>query len=388
MNGIITNGMSKFLIKSAQAHTLRFLFAISFIFFTAMLSHVNLGYAQEFATDPGLTGGIVSCSGIRGQDGLPPCNWCTFIQLIGNLVQYSIYAAVMLSSIMFAYAGFLFLFNNGKSENVTKALSIFRMSLLGIVGILMAWLIINAIMTKLAVGLGLQEKWNTIKQCADTGQVTRVVNPPMPIRGTASRYDDIDPYPGNAYTYNSAYAQPYPLTDNRSGISISPDLGYKLPSGYKSPTGRLPVFSSPARVRLSDAGFKFNTECVARFSNGVKNQGTCVDKLKAVTVSGALQMKSECDLYKGGCEIVITGGNEKYASNGRRTHAGGTRSHANGYKLDFRLTDDINDYIQNSGNFKCKTPGGFSGSSMECVRKKENIEIVCNKEWNHWDCKF
>ncbi len=122
--------------------------------FVILLSFVGVEQVQaqttSLKTGEGISSSIVSCAGAVPQDGLPACGWCSFVQLIGNLIQYSIFLAVTLSSLMFAYAGFLFLTNNGNPQQVTQAWSIFRRVIYGIVGILAAWLIVNAIMTKIA----------------------------------------------------------------------------------------------------------------------------------------------------------------------------------------------------------------------------------------------
>jgi len=176
------------------------LFIIAIVF---VILHTGTATAQELQTNPGLDTGLVACSGAVGQkNGLPSCNWCTFVQTIGNVVQYSIYLAVILSALVFTYAGFLFLTNNGNPENITKAWSIFRRALLGTIAILAAWLIVNAIMTKLATGLGLGEEWNSLKGCAN---VTLDTNPydsiPYDIPAAGDLYPGQDYVPaGNAYT--------------------------------------------------------------------------------------------------------------------------------------------------------------------------------------------
>ena len=352
-------------------------------------------YAQEFQTNPGLEKGIVSCSGAMGQDGLPPCNWCTFVQLIGNMVQYSIYLAVMLSALMFAYAGFLFLTNNGNETNITRAWNIFRRSLLGTVAILAAWLIVNAIMTKLAVGLGLGENWNSITGCKDGGAIKedtgRYAYSP---RTDTNRYNDVlEPYAGPGYRPIERSVAPTvtgPITTLTGNSSVSPDAIFTLPEDYTSSGRSVNLFDSPARRVFSDNGLLFNGGC--RIRNGVKNQGTCVNGLRVTAVNGVLQMKRECDEFMGRpCKVIITGGTEKYDQKGKRVHAGGVKSHHTGYKVDFRdnlASKDMREYIQKSGKFTCEG-GRILGSAQRCVHKV-NKNIVCERETNpeHWDCKF
>lgn len=60
---------------------------------------------------------------------------------------------------------------------------------------------------------------------------------------------------------------------------------------------------------------------------------TSYDGLREATVQGAITLKGAC-----GCALTITGGTET-------GHAGGTYSHANGYKLDFRKASGIDSYV-------------------------------------------
>ncbi len=130
-------------------------------------------YAQGLQTAPDITH-IVSCTGVGGTGGGIECNWCRLVQMIGNIVQYSIYLAVMLSAIMFAYAGFLFLTNNGDRANVTKAWNIFRRAIFGTIAILAAWLIVHAIMTNLATDMGLDGgNWYSISGCDPASPQTK-----------------------------------------------------------------------------------------------------------------------------------------------------------------------------------------------------------------------
>ncbi len=131
-------------------------------------AYVDVAYAQ-LQTAPS-NAHIVSCTGIGNENGGIPCNWCTFVQMIGNIVQYFIYLAVLLTAIMFSYSGFLFLTNNGNNNKVKSALNVFRRTMFGIIGVLAAWLIVNAIMTNVANGLGYEGDWNKIVGCeqADT----------------------------------------------------------------------------------------------------------------------------------------------------------------------------------------------------------------------------
>lgn len=122
--------------------------------------------AQTLETAPGRAF-IVSCAGPVASDNLPSCNWCSLVTMIANVVDYAIYLAVIVSALAFAYAGFLILVNNGNAGKVRSALTIFKRTLFGVIGVLAAWLIVDAIMTRLASGLGLGEDWHRIEGCQD-----------------------------------------------------------------------------------------------------------------------------------------------------------------------------------------------------------------------------
>lgn len=86
--------------------------------------------AQEALQTTPDKGFIVSCAGpnaetVGGKE-LPACSWCTLVQMISNMVQYAIYFAVIVSSLVFAYAGALLLINNGNAAQVKRARSAMR----------------------------------------------------------------------------------------------------------------------------------------------------------------------------------------------------------------------------------------------------------------------
>lgn len=69
-----------------------------------------------------------------------------------------------------------------------------------------------------------------------------------------------------------------------------------------------------------------------------KSNPTCTsfDGVYSGTVDGAVTLKEAC-----GCSVVITGGTET-------GHAGGTYSHGNGYKFDFKKNSALNSYVTNT----------------------------------------
>ena len=79
-----------------------------------------------------------------------------------------------------------------------------------------------------------------------------------------------------------------------------------------------------ARQRLANAGISVNNP----------EPTTSLANVRSETINGAIALKQAC-----GCTLVVTGGTEK-------GHTAGTYSHANGYKLDFRLNTGLTSFIQ------------------------------------------
>jgi len=72
-------------------------------------------------------------------------NVCSLAKLAQNILNAGIYLAVILSAVLFAWAGFLYLTNVGNSGGVTKAKEVFFNVVIGLVIILVSWLIIDVV---------------------------------------------------------------------------------------------------------------------------------------------------------------------------------------------------------------------------------------------------
>lgn len=139
-------------------YTLR---AYYFLFFWGMLPEIS--FAQ----------GLVTC----GATGQPECDWCGIIQMVQNLINYGIFLGVMFSSLLFAYAGFLYLTNQGQSENINKAKKIFVGIVWGTIIILGGWLFIDTLMKALVNQP--YGPWNSIQCTALQSQSGQTTNPAL-----------------------------------------------------------------------------------------------------------------------------------------------------------------------------------------------------------------
>src|SRR3989338_3008258 len=92
-----------------------------------------------------------------------------------------------------------------------------------------------------------------------------------------------------------------------------------------------------------------------------------VEGLQQSIVNAVLDLKSNCP----SCEIMVTEG----TGGGHQT---GTYSHANGYKVDLRLNDTLNRYLEKSENFV-----GVRSDGAPMYRGPGGA--IYAKEHNHWD---
>lgn len=90
---------------------------------------------------------------VFAQDGLVTCtndcNWQSFIQLINNLITWLIGIATVIATLLFMYAGFLYLTARGNQSQAEQATGIFTNVAIGFGIILVAWLIVSTIVTLL-----------------------------------------------------------------------------------------------------------------------------------------------------------------------------------------------------------------------------------------------
>ncbi|MFY0406578.1 hypothetical protein [Solicola sp. PLA-1-18] len=104
-------------------------------------------------------------------------------------------------------------------------------------------------------------------------------------------------------------------------------------------------------------------------SNPANSTCTAFEGLRQATVDGAVTLRNAS-----GCALNITGGTET-------GHAGGTYSHANGYKLDFSLSTCLNSYV--TGTFT------YIGTRSDgAAQYRSGSGNVYAKEGNHWDVLY
>ena len=81
---------------------------------------------------------IVPCDG-------PNCNFNHLVNLVANIVDFITMISVFVATLLFGWAGWLYVTAGGKPDQIKKAHGIFTTVFWGFVIILTAWLIVNTI---------------------------------------------------------------------------------------------------------------------------------------------------------------------------------------------------------------------------------------------------
>ncbi|THA26960.1 hypothetical protein E4198_21895 [Streptomyces sp. RKND-216] len=163
-------------------------------------------------------------------------------------------------------------------------------------------------------------------------------------------------------------------------LVAAPGVGLATAAETAAPTtataAPAPAAPTLAATKLShsDAASRFSSSGITWSSTGGcsdRNTPTCTSfsQINLATVQGAQTLKSAS-----GCALHITGGTET-------GHAGGTYSHWNGYKLDFRPTSCVNGYI--TGTFTYIGDRGDGAALYEAASGN-----IYARESNHWDVTF
>jgi len=116
------------------------------------------------------------------------------------------------------------------------------------------------------------------------------------------------------------------------------------------------------------AGININKSACA--ANQTSNC-TDVGGLRQNTINGVVAFKDSCG---DSCNVVITAGSED-------GHSDGTYSHSNGYKVDLRLNDSVNNYI--TTNYT-----SIGTRSDGAIGYKDSLGNTYYKEGDHWDVTY
>jgi hypothetical protein len=121
------------------------------------------------------------------------CQLCDLVSLVDNLINFAVAFSVIVATLMFTYAGFLYFTASASEGNIKKAHGVFGKVFVGLLIVLTAWLLIHTLLSVMS-GKGLVY-WGDIK-CAEYEEgehldsLTGRLDIPVEVgSATASRYD-------------------------------------------------------------------------------------------------------------------------------------------------------------------------------------------------------
>lgn len=213
----------------------------------------------------------------------PPCSVCELFHTANRIVNFSLFnLLVPLATIMLIVGGIMMITSGGSSTQLLRAKNLLQNVLIGIFLAFAAWAIVNTILVAIIKPGTLGRPWNQFPGC----------------QGPAA----------------SASPAPAPASaPDTSGFRVQRSAGT-----HYIEDDALQILSA-ADISVNDA---------AR---------TSLEGVSRAAINGVVDLKQRCQ-----CEVVITGGTESgHAGDG--TNSPGT--HAAGDKLDFRITQSLENYI-------------------------------------------
>lgn len=249
-------------------------------------------------TDPE-TSRFVTCNG-------PDCSLCNLVDMGNTLIIWLFGIIFIIFAVIMFIAGIGLVTSGGNQSALDEAKKKFQNALIGILIIMAAWLVVDRIMTTLL---------------ADGAGSTTGVGP----------WNEVE-----------CQVQATPQPWSRTGQDGLGD-GVVTPPATTSGTA-----SHQAAVDALGDGFVISSS--GNCSDRTRTNCTSLDGVRDLTVTRIGEFQDAV-----GETLVITGGTEA-------GHAAGQYSHANGYKIDVRPSDQVNSYIQSNytsiGNSRWRDPRG------------------------------
>lgn len=261
------------------------------------------------------------------------CNTCELVTLGNNLLKFIIVLSTLFATIMFVWAGFLFVTASGNQATVKKAKGIFLNVFIGFVIVLTGFLIVDTVM-RLLVGDNLLGggPWSSI-DCSRTPNPT----PTTPGRWTGSSGETGGVTVGGGGGGGGG-----------TGTTVDPDSQYT---------------EAQARTALQEAGISVNNAnpCAAGQTSGC----TSLNGINQGTVAQIINIQQAC-----GCQIMVTGGTEG-------GHAGGGVSHGSGFKVDLAVSPQLDATLKSLSYTGQRSDGAALYSDAAGNQYA--------REGNHWD---
>jgi hypothetical protein len=162
------------------------------------------------------------------------------------------------------------------------------------------------------------------------------------------------------------------INPNLTKLSLPGLAPIQAPTGAAGAGAAGGLSDTDARTRLTAAGISLNS-----------TTRTSLQGIQQSTINEAISLKQRCDAwtrqyYNQTCEVQITGGTEG-------GHAAGDYSHANGYKIDLGLRQQLTEFIEKTYccGSPCRACDVQARTGYPIYRSPAGVVYV--KEGNHWD---
>lgn len=366
---------------------------------------------------------LVPCDGPYRVIGGTPygCGPCFLLTMANRLLQFGVFLAIVISTLMFTYAGFLYLTSSTSPSNIVRAKSIFWNVLFGLVAALGAWLIINAVTLALggqslggyanqfcAAGPEIDTDVGIAASAPRTGaQLGEVVssdlaadlavldaalencaNPQCRAQVEAQREDLI----------NQEIAELNAMMNECTGTACVNDIANSVAAlenlrdtgGTIGPTGTIPApdvgGSSSGNFdpvdhdlvlrRLEDAGVTVtSTAGIVQQDCPPGSPCTSLNGMREAVVDYTVGLAEGCRASNPACSLTVTGGTEN-----TEHMAGDGATHGNGYKIDI---DDNNQYFNTY--MENLTADWRREGSARVLDTEDGGQIRVLREGSHWD---
>lgn len=278
----------------------------------------------------------------NGTNGQPDCNclsvqapsgqmipsapdWGCIMQTVQNTVNFAITLGMIIAILYIVYSGFLFVMSAGNPSSREAAKTRLTNVVIGFVVVLAAWLVVDFVMKRLYGESGEWGPWNAILAEDGKPHCLQVAKPPKALPSIVGQ------------------APPGPSTTG--GVPNDPGV---ISAGEMT--------NSQAVAALTAAG--------VAIKDGVSLNGTRED-----TVNQVIAVKQAC-----GCSVTVTS-----AVDGG--HSAGEESHGTGYKIDLRLDNGLNSYLQGMtlGAPRSGDPRYYDRCGNEYVRESDHWDIKVDK---------
>jgi hypothetical protein len=318
-----------------------------FIFLSAPL------YASA-QVDTILGGPLVQC----GWGDYPACNLCELRNLAARVLNFLVALTVVAATVMFTWAGILYVTAGPNPGNIEKAHKIFWNVLIGLVAVLIAWLVIDTIMKKL-VEEGEQGSefgpWNEIL-CEGAGGGEGGEGGSGDEGGEEETGGSLGVVIAGSNTF---------IEDQQRQLFSSLGISVNNPKMCRECTidQAYGVESECHDIRYQDYEAKYGQRC------------TSVDNMQIDTYDAIYDMREGS-----GCPLLITGGNEL-------GHEEDQYSHRSGYKVDIGKDGCFDAYIKTNFEEGIVIDGreGYVIDKEIIPPGNAYIKVYAVDELDHWD---